>query len=163
MTCIAAIKYIIIIWNEKWLIDDNFFQMRNSSFNTKLVSGVEKRDPNKSIPGTWSKNTNQNIKESQGMHQVGYMFLSSIKTSIPYRVENQTVCIILFRSSLKIRLASRSCEKYYYPKCQLYARLLEFHQCSSRTKDFWNESSKGQLGYTFGENKSRNKGPRKGD
>ena len=48
-----------------------FIQMRNSSFNTKLVSGVEKRDPNKSIPGTWSKNTNQNIKESQGRHQIG--------------------------------------------------------------------------------------------
>jgi hypothetical protein len=41
--------------------------MRNNSFNIKLVRGVEKRDSNKTIPGTWSKHTNQNIKESQGM------------------------------------------------------------------------------------------------
>ena len=40
--------------------------MRNHSYNIKLVGGVEKRDPNVSIPGTWSKQTNQNIKESQG-------------------------------------------------------------------------------------------------
>ena len=41
--------------------------MRNNSFNIKLVRGVEKRDSNKTIPGTWSKHTNQNIKESQGI------------------------------------------------------------------------------------------------
>ena len=40
--------------------------MRNHSYNIKLVGGVEKRDPNVSIPGTWSKQTNQNIRESQG-------------------------------------------------------------------------------------------------
>ena len=41
--------------------------MRNHSYNIKLVGGVERRDPNVCIPGTWSKHTNQNIKESQGI------------------------------------------------------------------------------------------------
>ena len=41
------------------------FQMKNSSYDIKLHNGVERRDPNISIPGTWSKSTNQNIKESQ--------------------------------------------------------------------------------------------------
>ena len=57
------------LFPEIFLLVTNFFifQMRNHSYNIKLVGGVERRDPNVSIPGTWSKHSNQNIKESQGI------------------------------------------------------------------------------------------------
>ena len=53
--------------------------MRNYSYNIKLVGGVEKRDPNVSIPGTWSKHTNQNIKESQGILKAKIKYKNSAR------------------------------------------------------------------------------------
>ena len=39
--------------------------MRNTSRNINLHGGVEKMDPNVSIPETWAEHSNRNIQESQ--------------------------------------------------------------------------------------------------
>jgi len=47
-------------------IDHACHQMRNTSRNINLYGGVEKMDPNISIPETWAEHSNRNIQESQG-------------------------------------------------------------------------------------------------
>ena len=44
--------------------------MRNTSRNINLYGGVEKMDPNISIPETWAEHSNRNIQESQGIYTI---------------------------------------------------------------------------------------------
>jgi hypothetical protein len=39
--------------------------MKNTSRNVNLHGGIDKMDPNISIPETWAENSNRNIQESQ--------------------------------------------------------------------------------------------------
>jgi len=47
-------------------IDHTCHQMKNTSRNINIHGGVEKLDPNISIPETWAENSNTNIQSSQG-------------------------------------------------------------------------------------------------
>ena len=40
--------------------------MKNTSRGINLHGGIEKIDPNISIPDTWAENSNRNIQDSQG-------------------------------------------------------------------------------------------------
>ena len=42
------------------------FQMKNTSRNINIHGGIDKQDPNVSIPDTWAENSNRNIQDSQG-------------------------------------------------------------------------------------------------
>ena len=44
------------------LIDHTCHQMKNTSRNINIHGGVEKLDPNISIPETWAENSNTNIQ-----------------------------------------------------------------------------------------------------
>lgn len=39
--------------------------MKNASRNINFQNGIEKVDPNVSIPETWAENSNRNIQDSQ--------------------------------------------------------------------------------------------------
>ena len=39
--------------------------MSNSSRNINIYGGIDKLDPNISIPDTWASNSNRNIQDSQ--------------------------------------------------------------------------------------------------
>ena len=41
------------------------FQMTNNSRNINIFGGIDKLDPNISIPDTWAANSNRNIQDSQ--------------------------------------------------------------------------------------------------
>eukprot|EP00095_Tigriopus_kingsejongensis_P012014 maker-scaffold1285_size50744-snap-gene-0.13 protein:Tk12014 transcript:maker-scaffold1285_size50744-snap-gene-0.13-mRNA-1 annotation:"Tektin-3" len=51
-------------------IDHTCHQLQNTSRAINLHGGVEKMDPNVSIPDTWAENSNHNIQESQGEFQL---------------------------------------------------------------------------------------------
>ena len=40
--------------------------MKNTSRNINIHGGIDKQDPNVSIPDTWAENSNRNIQDSQG-------------------------------------------------------------------------------------------------
>ena len=42
--------------------------MKNTSRNINIHGGIDKQDPNVSIPDTWAENSNRNIQDSQGIH-----------------------------------------------------------------------------------------------
>ena len=42
--------------------------MKNTSRNINIHGGIDKQDPNVSIPDTWAENSNRNIQDSQGTH-----------------------------------------------------------------------------------------------
>ena len=44
--------------------------MKNTSRNINIHGGVEKLDPNISIPETWAENSNRNIQDSQGKYSL---------------------------------------------------------------------------------------------
>ena len=55
--------------------------MNNSSRNINIYGGIDKLDPNISIPDTWASNSNRNIQDSQSTlieielcPQSGYFF-----------------------------------------------------------------------------------------
>ena len=47
-------------------IDHTCHQMKNTSRNINIHGGIDKQDPNVSIPDTWAENSNRNIQDSQG-------------------------------------------------------------------------------------------------
>ena len=46
--------------------DHTCHQLQNTSRSINVHGGIEKMDPNVSIPDTWAENSNHNIQESQG-------------------------------------------------------------------------------------------------
>lgn len=46
--------------------DHTCHQLQNQSRGINVHGGIEKMDPNVSIPDTWAENSNHNIQESQG-------------------------------------------------------------------------------------------------
>ena len=42
--------------------------MKNTSRNINIHGGIDKQDPNVSIPDTWAENSNRNIQDAQGTH-----------------------------------------------------------------------------------------------
>ena len=48
------------------LTDHTCHQMKNTTRSINFHGGVEKQDPNISIPDTWADNSNRNIQDSQG-------------------------------------------------------------------------------------------------
>jgi len=51
-----------------YIQDHTCHQLRNTSRAINLHGGIEKIDPNVSIPETWAENSNRNIQESQGIN-----------------------------------------------------------------------------------------------
>lgn len=56
------------------LSDHTCHQLQNTSRSINMHGGIEKMDPNITIPDTWAENSNHNIQESQG---------ESANTSLP--------------------------------------------------------------------------------
>merc|ERR1712062_463980 len=69
------------------------------------VGGVEKRDPNVSIPGTWSKHTNQNIKESQGARAKSTWLRGHVKNTITQNANNMNTSWNCTNSALQQRIS----------------------------------------------------------
>ena len=65
--------------------------MKNTSRNINIHGGIDKQDPNVSIPDTWAENSNRNIQDSQGIH-LSLRFLMSRSKS--YR-KKSLFCISL--------------------------------------------------------------------
>lgn len=68
---IFLLKICYINLSNEWLIylDHSCHQMKNTSRSINLHGGVEKLDPNISIPETWAENSNRNIQSSQSKTQ----------------------------------------------------------------------------------------------
>ncbi len=47
--------------------DHTCHQLQNTSRGINVHGGIEKMDPNVSIPDTWAENSNHNIQDSQGI------------------------------------------------------------------------------------------------
>ena len=59
--------------------------MKNTSRNINIHGGIDKQDPNVSIPDTWAENSNRNIQDSQGMHlSLRFLMSRSIKKPLFY-------------------------------------------------------------------------------
>ena len=54
--------------------------MKNTSRNINIHGGIDKQDPNVSIPDTWAENSNRNIQDSQGIHLSLRFLMSHSKT-----------------------------------------------------------------------------------
>ena len=54
------------------------FQMSNSSRNINIYGGIDKLDPNISIPDTWASNSNRNIQDSQSEFGLKHFYIHSI-------------------------------------------------------------------------------------
>ena len=59
------------------MIDHTCHQMKNTSRNINIHGGVEKLDPNISIPETWAENSNCNIQSSQSITFLNSIFRNS--------------------------------------------------------------------------------------
>ena len=55
-----------------YLIDHACHQMKNTSRKINLHGGVEKLDPNVSIPATWADHSNNDINSSQSKFKILY-------------------------------------------------------------------------------------------
>ena len=55
-----------------YLIDHACHQMKNTSRKINLHGGVEKLDPNVSIPATWADHSNNDINSSQSKFKIQY-------------------------------------------------------------------------------------------
>ena len=42
--------------------------MSNNDRNISIHGGIDKLDPNVSVPDSWAENSNRNIQDSQGMY-----------------------------------------------------------------------------------------------
>ena len=60
------------------LTDHTCHQMKNTTRSINFHGGVEKQDPNISIPDTWADNSNRNIQDSQGKRRRLILMLSDI-------------------------------------------------------------------------------------
>ena len=49
--------------------------MSNSSRNINIYGGIDKLDPNISIPDTWASNSNRNIQDSQSTFGWKYFYM----------------------------------------------------------------------------------------
>ena len=61
--------FLTVFW-WTYLTDHTCHQMKNTSRNINIHGGVEKLDPNISIPETWAENSNRNIQDSQGKYSL---------------------------------------------------------------------------------------------
>ena len=52
--------------------------MSNSSRNINIYGGIDKLDPNISIPDTWASNSNRNIQDSQSEFDLKYFYMHLI-------------------------------------------------------------------------------------
>ena len=52
--------------------------MSNSSRNINIYGGIDKLDPNISIPDTWASNSNRNIQDSQSEFGLKHFYIHSI-------------------------------------------------------------------------------------
>ena len=68
------------------LIDHTCHQMKNTSRNINIHGGVEKLDPNISIPETWAENSNTNIQSSQGKNNNTYIISMYFSQSITLNI-----------------------------------------------------------------------------
>ena len=77
--------------------------MKNTSRNINIHGGIDKQDPNVSIPDTWAENSNRNIQDSQGIHLLVTILNESLyylKKSLFYISLRFTIsCITGARSS----------------------------------------------------------------
>ena len=75
--------------------DHSCHQMRNTSRNINLHGGVERLDPNISIPETWAEHSNRNIQESQS--STTFDFLScSLKNPFPFHILSHVLTYLYF-------------------------------------------------------------------
>ena len=86
------------------MIDHACHQMKNTSRNINLHSGVEKLDPNISIPETWAENSNCNIQSSQSKQiNILYHIIDIIFFAL-FRLHNyiiSTLCTFIPNLDLK--------------------------------------------------------------
>ena len=68
------------------MIDHTCHQMKNTSRNINIHGGVEKLDPNISIPETWAENSNTNIQSSQGKNNNTYIISMYFSQSITLNI-----------------------------------------------------------------------------
>ena len=59
--------------------------MKNTSRNINIHGGIDKQDPNVSIPDTWAENSNRNIQDSQGIHLSLRFLMSRSKINFIFR------------------------------------------------------------------------------
>lgn len=63
-------------------IDHTCHQLQNTSRAINLHGGIEKMDPNVSIPDTWAENSNHNIQESQAARSTSQRLRSDVDNLI---------------------------------------------------------------------------------
>ena len=77
--------------------------MKNTSRNINIHGGIDKQDPNVSIPDTWAENSNRNIQDSQGIHlSLRFLISRSKKLNLILRANCCILLLILQPCTLQV-------------------------------------------------------------